>query len=156
MANLAPFEGVVKLQGLDVCPFDFLLEEAIPENALNELLEIHVVDVEVSRMSKPPVSPQALATPPSDPHVEGKKNIDSKAVALPMVALPASLVVDLLPSDQLREGEVPTEETTVQRVSPSPAHEDKRVEMLPTEETLMLPSHPQPVMVDKLWPSLLW
>lgn len=140
-----------------MCPFDFLLKEAIPKNAMNELLEIHV-DVEVSWMSEPPVSPRTLATPPSYPHVEGKGNIDSKDAALPMVALLASLVVDLFPSDQLREGEVPTEETTVQHVSPSLALGDKMVEMMPTEETLRLPSHPQPprVTVNKLWSSLLW
>jgi hypothetical protein len=37
MIDLAPFKGVVKIQGMDVCPFDVFLKEAIPEIMLSEL-----------------------------------------------------------------------------------------------------------------------
>lgn len=72
LIDLAPSRGVVKLQGLDVSPFDVFLEEVIPENMLSELPDVHVVDVSVCRMGEPPASPRPLATPPCHPQIEGE------------------------------------------------------------------------------------
>jgi hypothetical protein len=57
LIDLAPSRGVVKLQGLDVSPFDVFFEEVIPENMLSQLPEVHVVDVSLCRMGEPPTSP---------------------------------------------------------------------------------------------------
>lgn len=54
LSDLTPSENVVKLHGLDMSPFDVFLKEAIPETMSSELLEVHVVDVSVCRVSEPP------------------------------------------------------------------------------------------------------
>jgi hypothetical protein len=53
--DLAPLDGVMKLQvqGIDVSPFDFLFEEAILEDVLSEIPEVHVIDVDVHQASEP-------------------------------------------------------------------------------------------------------
>lgn len=76
--DLAPSDGVMKLQvqGIDVSPFDFLFEEAIIEDALSEIPEVHVIDVDVHHASEP----QVLATPPRKSRVKGNGDNGSEGI----------------------------------------------------------------------------
>jgi hypothetical protein len=80
--DLALSDGVMKLQvqGIDVSPFDFLFEEAILEDAMSEIPEVHVIDVDVHQASEP----QVLATPCKS-QVKGKGENGSEGIVPPLL-----------------------------------------------------------------------